>query len=142
MDDSVEAVDGEIVPKLKRFLLEEGENEIIVIGPQNFIYAFSKTIDKEMVKTWKNKLLTLDQDICRSHQQLGMIYYLTVMAKFVFSMLYLILTLMLGMEHEEPWLLLWLQETYQVFVPRIYWYVRGYGWNIDCRNYPTVQHDI
>ena len=46
MDDSVEAVDGELVLKLKRFLLEEGGNEIIVSGPQKFIYSLSDTVSK------------------------------------------------------------------------------------------------
>ena len=38
---SVEAVDGDIVIKFKKFLVEEGENEISFSGPQNFIYTFS-----------------------------------------------------------------------------------------------------
>ena len=41
MDDSVEALYGDIVLKFKNFLLEEGINDIIVDGPQNFIYEFS-----------------------------------------------------------------------------------------------------
>ena len=44
MDASVEAVDGYIVPKFKKFLVEEGGNEIIFYGPQNFIYEFSDTV--------------------------------------------------------------------------------------------------
>ena len=46
MDASVEAVDGDIVNKFKKFLVEEGGNGIIVDGPQNFICAFSGTIDE------------------------------------------------------------------------------------------------
>ena len=41
---SVEAVDGDIVLKFKKFPVEEGENEISVSGPQKFIYAFSDTV--------------------------------------------------------------------------------------------------
>ena len=44
MDASVESVDGDIVLKFKKFLVEEGENDIIVDGPQNFIYAYSDTV--------------------------------------------------------------------------------------------------
>ena len=42
MDASVKALDGEILLKLKKFVLEEGGNEISV--SQNFIHAFSDTI--------------------------------------------------------------------------------------------------
>ena len=41
---SFEVIYGDIVLKLKIFLVEEGENEINVSGPQNFIYAFSDTV--------------------------------------------------------------------------------------------------
>ena len=44
MDASVESVDGDIVLKFKKFLVEEGENDIIVDGPQNFIYAYDDTV--------------------------------------------------------------------------------------------------
>jgi len=44
MDASVESVDGDIVLKFKKFLVEEGENDIIVDGPQNFIYAYADTV--------------------------------------------------------------------------------------------------
>ena len=44
MDASVEAIDGDIVLKFKQFLVEEGGNDSIVNGPQNFFYAFSDTI--------------------------------------------------------------------------------------------------
>ena len=44
MDASVESVDGDIVLKFKKFLVEEGENVIIVDVPQNFIYAYSDTV--------------------------------------------------------------------------------------------------
>ena len=43
---SIEAVYGYIVIKFKNFLVEEGVNDIIVDGPQNFIYAFSDTDGK------------------------------------------------------------------------------------------------
>ena len=43
-DAYVEAVDGYIVLKFKKFLVKEGGNEIIVDGPQNFIYKFSDTV--------------------------------------------------------------------------------------------------
>ena len=42
MDTSVEAVDGDIVLKYKKFLVKEGENGISV--SQNFIYAFADTV--------------------------------------------------------------------------------------------------
>ena len=44
MDAYVEAVDFDIVIKFKKFLVEEGENEIIV--SLNFIHRFSDTIDE------------------------------------------------------------------------------------------------
>ena len=44
MDDSVEAVDSEIVLKFNKFLLQEGGGDIIVSGPQNFIYEFADTV--------------------------------------------------------------------------------------------------
>ena len=44
MDASVEAVDGDIIIKFKKFLLEEGENDIIGNGTHNFIYEFSDTV--------------------------------------------------------------------------------------------------
>ena len=46
MDASVEAIDGDIVLKFKKFLLEQGQgvNDIIVDGPQNFIYELSDTV--------------------------------------------------------------------------------------------------
>ena len=44
MDASSKAVDGDIVLELKKFLVEEGENEISVSGPQNFICAYADTV--------------------------------------------------------------------------------------------------
>ena len=44
MDASAEAVDGDILLKFKKFLVEEGENEISVSGPQNFIFVFVDTV--------------------------------------------------------------------------------------------------
>ena len=44
MDASIEAIDGDIVLKFKKFLVEEGGNYIIVDGPQNFIYEFYDTV--------------------------------------------------------------------------------------------------
>ena len=44
MDAPIEAVDGDKVLKFKKFLLEEGGNDIIADGPQNLIHAFSDTI--------------------------------------------------------------------------------------------------
>ena len=41
MDTYVEAVDGDILIKFKKFLVEEGENKISFI--QNIIYEFSDT---------------------------------------------------------------------------------------------------
>ena len=46
MDNSIEAVDGDTVLNFNKFLVEEGENDIIVVGTQNFIYEFSDTVDK------------------------------------------------------------------------------------------------
>ena len=45
MDTSVKVVDGDIVIKFNKFLLEEEDNEISVSGPQNFIYEFSDNVD-------------------------------------------------------------------------------------------------
>ena len=44
MDYYIEAVDGDIVIKFKKFLVEEGQNDIIADGPQNFNYSFSDTV--------------------------------------------------------------------------------------------------
>ena len=44
MDSSVESVDVDIVLKFNKFLVEEGVNDIIVDGPQNFIYELSDTV--------------------------------------------------------------------------------------------------
>ena len=44
MDASVEAVDGDIVLKFKKLLVEEGGKDMIFDAPQNFIYIFSDTI--------------------------------------------------------------------------------------------------
>ena len=43
---SVEAVDGDMVLKFKKFLVEDGENVILVDGPQKFVYAFSDTVSE------------------------------------------------------------------------------------------------
>ena len=59
IDDSVEAVDGDIVLKFKNFLLEEGENDIIVDGPQNFIYAFADTVGEGHVANRENAVINL-----------------------------------------------------------------------------------
>ena len=44
MDSSVETGDGDIVIKFKKFLAEEGGNDMIFDDPQNFIYVFSDTV--------------------------------------------------------------------------------------------------
>ena len=44
MDASVETVYGYIVLKFKKLLVEEGGNDIVIDGTQNFIYAFSDTV--------------------------------------------------------------------------------------------------
>ena len=44
MDTSIEAVDGDIVLKFNKFLVEERENEISFSGPQNFIYGFFESV--------------------------------------------------------------------------------------------------
>ena len=44
VDASFDAVDGDIVLNFKKFLVEEGGNDIIIDGPQNFIYSFSDTV--------------------------------------------------------------------------------------------------
>ena len=43
---SVDALYVYTVMKFKKFLVEEGINDIIVDGPQNFIHAFSDTDGK------------------------------------------------------------------------------------------------
>ena len=47
MEASIEAVDGDIVLKFKKFLVEEGENKISVNVPQKFTYAFVDTFGEE-----------------------------------------------------------------------------------------------
>ena len=44
MEASIEAVDGDIVLKFKKFLVGEVDNETSVSGNQKFIYAFSDTV--------------------------------------------------------------------------------------------------
>ena len=44
MDASVKAVDGDILIKFKKFLAEEGGNDMIFDDPHNFIYVFSDTV--------------------------------------------------------------------------------------------------
>ena len=44
MDASVEAIDGDIVLKFKKFLVEEGGNGIIFDGPHKFIYEFADNV--------------------------------------------------------------------------------------------------
>ena len=44
MDASVEDVDGDIVLKFKKLLVDYEKNKICVSGHHNFIYAFSDTI--------------------------------------------------------------------------------------------------
>ena len=59
MDASVEAVDGDIVLKFKKFLVEEGVNEIIVDGPQNFIYEFSDAFGEVHVSNRAKSMINL-----------------------------------------------------------------------------------
>ena len=42
MKDSIKDVDGEILLRFKKLLVEEGENEIS--DSQNFIYLFAETV--------------------------------------------------------------------------------------------------
>ena len=44
MNDYVEAIDGYIVLKFNKLLVEEEENDIIVDIPQNFIYEFDDNV--------------------------------------------------------------------------------------------------
>ena len=44
MDDYVETIDGYIVPKFNKLLVEEEENDIIFDSPQNFIYVFDDNV--------------------------------------------------------------------------------------------------
>ena len=43
MDASIDAKDCDIALKLKKFIIEERWNDIIVDGPQNYIYTFTDT---------------------------------------------------------------------------------------------------
>ena len=44
MDASIESLDGDILIKFKKLLVEEGYNEISVSGTHNSVYAFSDTV--------------------------------------------------------------------------------------------------
>ena len=44
MDTYVEAVDGVILLKSKKLLVEEGDNEFSISGPQKFMYKLSDTV--------------------------------------------------------------------------------------------------
>ena len=46
METYVEALDGDIVLKFKKFHVEEGENEISFSVQQNFIYSFSNAVSE------------------------------------------------------------------------------------------------
>ena len=43
---SVKDVDSDIVPRFNKFLVKEGENDIIVDGTHKFIYVFAYTVDE------------------------------------------------------------------------------------------------
>ena len=57
MDNSVDAVDGDILLKLKEFLLQQGQIEIS--DSQNFIYAFSDTFGELNVSNRGNTVIDL-----------------------------------------------------------------------------------
>ena len=102
MDASIEAVYGDIVFKAKKFVVEEGGDEIIVSGPQKFFYYFSDTIGEGHGSNRGNVVLNLRTgQVPVPPATDKVIYYLTVIEKIGFSMLYLILTLMLGVGCEE-----------------------------------------
>ena len=90
MDASADSIYGDIVLKFKKFLVEEGENEISVSGPQNFICAFADTVGEGHGSNRDKSGIALST---------GEVPAPPVMEKFRCSMLYLILTLMLWMLH-------------------------------------------
>ena len=102
MDASVEAVYGDIVLKLKTFVVEEGENGISV--SQNFVYAFTDTIGDVNGSNRVKKVIDISTREVPAPPEtendivLTVIYCLTAMENFGCSMLYLILNLMLGMD--------------------------------------------
>ena len=103
MDASVEAVDGDIVLELKKFLVKDGENEISVGGPQNFICAFADTVGEGRGSNRGEAVIDLSTGEVPAPPATGIDILLDSDRC---SMLYLILNLMLGMGHEETWLLL------------------------------------
>ena len=86
------------------------ENKIIV--SQNFIYAFAKTVGEgHGLNKGKTviEIITVEVPVAPATGNdilIDNLYYFIVMEKFVCSMLYLILTLMMGIGHEKPWVLL------------------------------------
>ena len=61
MDDSIEAVYGNIVIKFRKFLVEKGVNVIIVDGYYNLIYAFADTVGEVHGSNCGKMLLILAQ---------------------------------------------------------------------------------
>ena len=110
---SVEAVYGDILIKFEKLLVEEGRNEISASVPQNFIYAFSDTVGEgHGLNRIKSVIILITVEVPAAPET-GNGILLESDGKKLCSMLYLILTLMLGVGNEEPWMLLWLQETHQ-----------------------------
>ena len=107
MDASDESVDSGIVIKFKKLLVEEGENEISVIGPQNFIHAFSGTVGEGHGSNRDKAVIYLSTGEVTAPSATGNDILLDSDEKIWMQyVLYLILTLMLGMGHGEPWLLI------------------------------------
>ena len=99
MDASVEAVDGNILLKFKRFLVEGGENEISVSGTHNFIYGFSDTVGKGHGSNRGKSMIEIIPGEVPAPPATGNDTLLDSNGKCGCSMLHLIPTLMLRMGH-------------------------------------------
>ena len=110
MDASVEAVDGDIVLKYKKFLVKEGENGISV--SQNFIYAFADTVGERHGSNMGKAVIGLSIVEVPVAPAIGNNILLDSDILFDIGgkiwMQYVVydLTLMLGMGNEEPWLII------------------------------------
>ena len=93
MEAYVEAADGDIVLKLKKFLVEG-------CGPHNFFYKFSDTVGEVHGLDRRKSVIVLITGEVPEPPETGNDILLDSDDKFGCSILYLILTMMLRMGHK------------------------------------------
>ena len=105
MNASIGDVCGDILLKFKKFLVEEGENDISVSGPHKFIYEFAYNVGAGHGSNKGNSVIDLITVEVPAAPETGNDILINSDVKIGCSMLYMIQTLMLGMGRKEPWLL-------------------------------------